>query len=470
MSSLFAILNVGANGLLANSYGTNVAAHNSSNVGTPGFTRRGATLEPIENPQGGGGARAGGSRRIMDSFVEARLLGARASAGEASARSSSLAILDQVLSEGVGSLGNTLDEFQNAIGDLATHPSEYAAREMVLSRGQSLINAFHMAADDLATARADANDHISLETAKVNDMLHKIAGLNVAITKAEVSGQEASDLRDQRDEIVRQLSDSLPVSTLEKPNGQVSVLLNGTSVLVTDDGRVHDLVASPDGPEGDVLVYVNGTARDNVTAKIMTGKMAGYIQARDGAITDAQSRLDELAYRLAYNYNQAHAAGAGLPPENASGVPFFANLASRAHAASLIELSEDIDGNPERIAAATDPDSPGDNRNALLMQQIASSALVDPDDSLVTDGVPTASGRLAELISFGGAAVGRAQDDEEHTAQAADQMNALRDQVSGVNIDEEMINLDKFQRAYQASLKVIQVADEMMSDLINLKR
>lgn len=462
--SLFGLLGIGAQGLSASSFGTNVASQNASNVATPGYARRSATLEPIAPPPlAGGGVRAVGARRIMDSFVERRMLGAAALLGEASARSRALASVDAVLSEGAGSVGDSMDAFWASLADLSARPGDGAARSVVLERAGSAALAFRNASAALESARAEIDDRVTDEVRLLQDELTEIGRLGAEISKAELGGQEASDLRDMRDQLVRQVAARVPVTRVDGADGKMSLLLQGGGALVSADGHVHALEAAPDPTTGDVHVYVvQAGARVDVTAKLDGGSIGGALAARDGTIEDARTALDQLAFDVATAVNGVHAAGFGL--DGVTGRNLFTPMASATGAAAAMSVSTDVLGNPDAIAAATDPLAvPGDNRNVLALQALQGTAFA-------AGATATPGDALSQLVGAAGAGIASALADEEAAQRSFDQITALREAVSGVSVDEEMIALTKFQRAYQASLRVIQLADEMLGELLELGR
>ena len=134
-------------------------------------------------------------------------------------------------------------------------------------------------------------------------------------------------------------------------------------------------------------------------------------------------------------------------------------------AAAAFAVSTDIAGDPDRLAAATDPTlAAGDNRNALSLAGLAE------DQSVALGGTATFQGALSSMIGDAGQSVRSAGLDASFAADFSNQLQALRDSVSGVSIDEEMISLAKYQRGYSASLRVVQTADQMLQELVNLKR
>lgn len=464
MSSLFGVLGVGANGLAASAFGTNVASQNASNVGTDGYSRRLAILEPLgPPPAGGAGAQAVGARRVLDALLDRRILGARAAAGAAGAGARTLEVLDAVLAEGIGSIGDAMDAIDTAIADLAAHPADRAARSVVLARADALAQAFSSAAESIDQARSDANQHVAHDVRTLNGKLHEIASLGVQISRAEIGGAEASDLRDRRDELVRQVSDLAPVTRIEDASGRITLLLGGSIPLVSPDGQVGELEAATDPATGDMRVFaVAAGARVDVTDRIDSGAIGGTIAARDGALASAVADLDQIAFDFATAWNAAHATGFGL--DGGTGRNLFEPPAAVSGAAAAMALSADVRGQPDFVAAAAEGTTlPGDNRGALALQALA-------DARFALGGAGTAADALSALIGSAGAALQSARADEEHATIAAAQLADLRESVSGVSLDEEMIALTRYQRAYQASLRVVQVADEMLGELMELGR
>jgi flagellar hook-associated protein 1 len=461
MSSLFGILGIGANGLNASSFGISVASHDASNVGTDGFSRRNAVLEPMGPPMAG--ARATGARRVTDVFLDRRILGARAAAGSATAQTRTLETLDMVLSEGAGNLGNAWDQLQSALSDLASHPNDRAARTVLLERAAAMARSFNDAASSLASARAEADQRITDEVRQVNGRLHQIADLGNQISRSELDGQEASDLRDRRDQLVREVADYVPVTSVEDSSGRISLLLNGSLPLVQPEGQVGELQAQVDPATGAVHVSkIASGARVDISAAIDGGSIGGTLAARDGALAQAATDLDRLAFDLGAAFNTAHAAGFGL--DGVGGRNLFDFGSTVSGAAAAMTVSADVAGQPDALAAASDPAAvPGDNRNALALVAVA-------DARIAAGGTLTAGESMEALIGSSGAALATARGNQEHERGALDQLAQLRESVSGVSLDDEMVALTRYQRAYQASLKVVQAADDMLSELMALGR
>lgn len=457
------VLNIGANGLQAAAHGQNVTGQNISNAATEGYTRRVTNLEPIPL-QAGGGVRANGSSRVQDQYLERRGLNAKAGDGEANARVQTLEVLDQTFSEGPGSLGAALDAFDAAMSDFSTNPSLRANRQAVLSKAEDLSRAFNTASNELGQARIDANGRIQDSVRQTNQKLDQIGSLSAQIVAARTVGNEAGDLEDRRDALIRDVASSVPVNVIYKDNGAITMQMAGQRTLVGEDSAVHHLEANLEPTSGDVRIYrqTNGVLED-VTSMITTGSIGGAIAARDGALTDARNALDQLATDVSNAYNTVHTAGYGLDGGTARNL-FTVPPAGVTGAAASFAVSTDVAGQPDFLAGAQDPlNLPGDNRNAIALLHVR-------DQNSALGGTATMQQSYQSLVADAGTALQSAKGQATQSGAVLSQIDNLRASASGVNTDEEMISLMKFQRAYQASLRVIETADQMLDDLMNLRR
>lgn len=461
--NLTSLLNIGANGLNAAAHGQNVTGQNISNATTPGYSRRITNLEAIPL-QEGGGVRANGSTRVQDQYLERRGLGAAAGDGEASAKVDTLSVLDTTFNDSDGSIGKALDAFDSALTDFATNPNDRANRGAVLSKADDLSRAFKQASNELTGARNDANGKITDSVRQVNSKIDEIGALSGQIVLAKANGNEPGDLMDKRDQLIRDVSSSVPVNVIYKDNGAVTMQMAGARSLVAEDGSVHHLVAQTEATSGDVRIYRQTSgALEDVTGLITTGSIGGTISARDGALQNARNQLDQLASDVATAYNTAHQQGFGLDG-NGSRNLFAAPPAGVSGAAANFAVSADVAGQPDNLAGATDPTSlPGDNRNAQNLLHVR-------DQNVANGGTSTLQKAYQSILADAGTAGQSAKTQASQASAVLSQVDELRQSASGVNSDEEMINLMKFQRAYQASLRVIDTADTMMDDLLNLRR
>jgi flagellar hook-associated protein 1 FlgK len=451
---------IGQNGLNAANFGSNIASQNISNAATPGYTRRIADFDANPLSQGGG-VIATGTTRVQDQFLEKRSLGASTYNGESQGRVQTLAVLDTVFAEGSGTVGDSLDQFDSALSDLAASPNSTAARQVVLGRADDLAQAFHRTSDALAGARSDTNARISDAVGQVNDKADEVGSLSAQIVQGKNGGQDVSELMDKRDQLIRDISNDIPVTVINDDSGAVTLMLSGARTLVGADSKVHHLTATTDATSGDVRVTrITSGVSEDITSFMTSGTIGGMISARDGALADARASLDQLASDVTSAYNAVQSVGVGL--DGNTGRNLFTPLATTAGAASDIGVSSDVVGHPEFLGAAQSATSlPSDNRNALALV-----AVRDTKASLA--GTSTIQDAFSSLVAAGGSATRSANDQADHASAALSQVDALRDSASGVSTDDEMISLMKFQRSYQASLRVIETADEMLSDLLNM--
>ncbi len=457
--SIFGILNTGRSGMMAHSYATSVTAQNASNAATPGYTRRMARLENVAPPEGG--VRARGSRRVIDPFINKRMMGAGSSAGYGHAKAQALGVLDVTFADSAGNIGEAIGAFEGSLVEFSAYPAEDGTRTAVLSRAETLTQTFRTAAQALDGARADTNQRIEVEVAQINRSIERIAELGAQISRAEVDGTEASDLRDLRDQELTELAERAPITVLEAEHGGINVSMGGVG-LVDEDHNAH-LLSSEANADGDTIVTtIQAGIQVDISDRFTGGSVGGLIDARDGGIADARNDLDALAFEFAAAYNTVHNAGFGL--DGASGRNLFDAGPTVDGAARRLTVSADVAGQPERLAGASAAaDIPGGADTALAMIDLSTTDIAE-------GGTATGIGAFSNLVARAGTTVRSATDGAESASAALSQLGALRDSVSGVSTDDEMVNLMELQRGYQATLKVVQTADEMLESLINLKR
>jgi flagellar hook-associated protein 1 FlgK len=155
---------------------------------------------------------------------------------------------------------------------------------------------------------------------------------------------------------------------------------------------------------------------------------------------------------------------------------FLVDVTDNTWVAGSIALSSDVDGLPENIAASTAPGESGNNENALAIQALQDATLLirkwtyqRGTDSLSQDQSGTMDEYYTIFVGDMGMLVEENNQNQSFNQTMIDQLNEIRDSMSGVNLDEETVNLIKYQHAFTAASKLVAVSDEMLQDLLNMK-
>ncbi|MDH5740944.1 MAG: flagellar hook-associated protein FlgK [Nitrospira sp.] len=329
---LNALLDVAKSALFTAQQALTVTGHNIGNVNTPGFSRQQVILteeRPVHgNPgQAGTGVKIAEIRRAVDVFLNRELSKSHEDLGQFTVARHELSRLESLFGDARGQgLSGKLNEFFKALQDATTTPSQTAPRSVVLSQASTVSSAFRQLNTSLVETRRAVDVQIGVTISEVNGLTGKIAEFNSQIKSAEVSGQNANDLRDQRDLAVNELATRVEVLTLDRPDGTVSVFTARGLVLV-DQETTRKLVGveSPDN-QGliDIGYDIGGPQPSVINDLISTGKLRGLLDVRDRTIPSVQRGIDALAGSFLTEVNQIHRVGYGL--DGSTGEDLFSGL------------------------------------------------------------------------------------------------------------------------------------------------
>jgi flagellar hook-associated protein 1 FlgK len=293
-------------------------------------------------------------------------------------------------------------------------------------------------------------------TGEVNNRLTSIAKADQSIIAARALGQDANDLIDTRDRLVRELADRIGARSVEAADGSLTIF--GAGTVLYEGSKAAQLSTSLD-TDGALRIQADreGNVID-ITRGIESGTMAGLRQARDFDIPGLLDSLDAYAKDVTDTINAVHVKGFAL--DGSSGRPLFTPAATAKGAAHAMSLDSSMDGHPELIgASSTATDLPGGNDIAVQLANLSRAPL---------PGGATTSERYASLAAKVGVLRAVSQSDEAMRTDTVATATALRESTSGVSTDEEMIHMQQFQRAFEASTRVLRTVDQLFDSLLQM--
>ncbi len=477
MLGLFGTLNMGARSLQTQQMGVEVAGHNLSNVNNPNYSRQRIDLETsIYIPIAGLGMEGTGAsvvaiRQIRDQILDDQItselsvsgslasqqralqyaqanLGQRidrqSSGPDAAATATSLAG-EFGLAEGISTLFNS---FQS----VSVNPRDTTERTVLLENAKALASKFSQTDSRLSKLKTTLNDSLTSDVSAANRLLSDVAKLNDRISDAEnrTSGT-ANDLRDQRQGKIEELAKLVKVNVTKDAQGVLSVAV-GSTTLVTGKNQLDSLQVY-DAGGGQMLVR---TATGGTPLTLTGGSLEGTITTRDGTLTTLQQDINTLASLMISEVNAVHVTGYSLT--GTTGANFFTGTD-----ASNITLNSALSGSPQLVQASSAAGVQGNNQVAVQLAQLA-------DKKNVSISGQTFGQYFSRTISGLGQALSNVNGQSETQSVVENMLTTQRDSLMGVSIDEEMTDLIRFQKAYQASARIITTIDEMLDTVLSLKR
>ncbi|MBI5682836.1 MAG: flagellar hook-associated protein FlgK, partial [Deltaproteobacteria bacterium] len=225
-------------------------------------------------------------------------------------------------SQGLG-MADVLNDFFDALHDVVNDGSSYSARTVLLGKAGTLTNRINDLDLRVRDEIENLESKINGEVQGINSLASRIAVLNGKIQEIEAGrSQEANDLRDERDSLIKELADKIDIAVLEDAQSQQMTILAAGGNLLVAGGSTSSLSVSPD--TGNNNYYDVMLGNHNITNNISSGKLKGLIEARDSHFQDALTRLDILSASITKEFNALHSAGYGL--DSSTGNNFFTAL------------------------------------------------------------------------------------------------------------------------------------------------
>ncbi|MEZ4424741.1 MAG: flagellar hook-associated protein FlgK [Gemmatimonadota bacterium] len=452
------LLSVARSGLLASQRSVEVASNNIANANTPGYSRQRADLvtgQPVQlaTIQLGTGVRVLDVDRVRDGLLDIAYRDATSVGSGHGQRLFVLEGIEAALAEpGTNGLGASLDRFWSSWNDLANDPTSTAARLAVRVAGQDVSSTFQRLSGSIDEARGSATLRLNGMVDELNQLTAQIGDLNTRILAAESSGGTAAVLRDSLDNAIDRIATISGVQVVQRSDGTAAVHLNGSALV--DGGVARALSVTSGPPLG--LALPGGTP---VTPPA-SGALGSLLHAVNVELPGLQADLDAMAAAVVSAVNTVHQTGTN--PNGNTGVDFFdpAGVTART-----IGLSAAVLGDVQEIAAGT-PDGTGlyqagQNDVALALAAVRDQAQAGLGGISVTEA-------YGNYVSDIGARVASTRTGQAAQESLQLQADIRRSEVSGVSLDEEMVDLVRFQAAYQASARMVTVADEMIGTLLQM--
>jgi len=465
--NLLALLSSTASSLQAQQTVVAVSGDNIDNASTPGYVQQQANLEEVGpgvvvgNSTVGDGAEVASITRTTDSFVEAQMPAAFSAASSSSAEAQALEGVTVLDTSSSNDLASALGNFYSSMEAVTQDAGNTSLRQAAIASAQTLATSFNNTSQAIESARSGIDSQIAGQVTQVNELAAQVAQLNGQIATTEASGGNANSLLDSRQTALDTLAQLAGATTVSAQNGEVSVVLGGGLALVS--GNVAGaLTATADASNGGHLAVgielPGSSSSSSLSQGALGGSIGGEIAARDQVLGTSLASLDQLAYDFANSVNAVHEAGYGL--DGVTGRPLFDVGATASGASGSIAVDPAVANDPSALAAsASAAGVPGDGSQL--------QALVDTENQGLTGGL-TATQTLASITTAFGSAASQAQAVSSQDAGMLTNLQTTRASAEGVSIDEQLINLQQAQRAYEAVSRVIQTTSNLLDNLLQL--
>lgn len=446
------MLAIGASGLRAYQVALNTVSENIANAGTAGYTRRTTNIKEVASIGGisaqaigsGEGAAVIGVQRAGDMFKMAEVLSSGSDLGKTA---TSVNWLDRIQSSLNGSVLNTrLATFFTSATTLAGDPTSTAARSSMLEAASGVASAFSETGASLDRVAADLDTTTRDTVSSLNSLAATLARINQGLGRAAPGSAGNAALMDQRDQTLEAMSALTDMHVTYDNAGRASVNVGGSGGPLLVDGNYNATVGYSRNAAGTMSFSVLAGVNQQVMSPT-GGALAGII---DGAqrIADARGQLQAIATKFVGAVNSVQAQGRDL--DNNAGADMFSIDPNAGTAQVSMALTD-----PRGIAAAAVGGGQRDNTNLASFAAIRTAG---DFENKVVDMTTTNASALAQR---------KAVQDAQQTIR--DNAVSSRDALSGVDLDTEAVDLMRFQQAYAATSRVIQVARDTIQSIIDIR-
>ena len=476
----YSSLEIGKRSLIASKIALDLTSNNIANVNTDGYSRRIASTseaEPLATGNGfiGTGVLIDKIKNYREDFFDKEI---RATDSRKSGFDKDTEILQRVqaiLAEPSDlGMNELVSNFLNQFEDLSLKPEDISLRQNVLMIAQRLVDRSHEIAQQFTDLKEELVNTAQTNIDKANGLIKDIATLNNEIQKAySYDKAGAQSYIDERENKLEELAKIVKVTRTDGNYGSINVFLNGNNIItgsVFSPLKLREKINQISGESSLQLFKINGDNSESLV-NVDGGELASIFKHYNTTLNEKSKKSDSSLARnfndflnaLVNKINNFTNKGYDLnsQPSTPLGTNFFEPNANGV-SASTIELSNDVKDKPKNIPLSSKPNEPG---NSEIARNIARIAV---DKNFLNNMTP--SEYYTSIIGALGQMSKTAKDSFATSSTVAEQLSNQRESIIGVNLDEEAINLIKFQKSFEASSRIISTTNSILTTLVNLGR
>jgi len=401
----------------------------------------------------GDGVRVSGVNRLTDELLNVRSRREHGTQAYLDVRQTSLEKIESGVGEpGDAGVSAALAELRSSFSDLANTPNGQAARAAVLTGASGVVDALRAQQKNVLAEAEDQSFRLVGDVSEVNTLAEDLASANASIAAGTLGGTDVGVLLDKRDQLTLRLSELTGSQATVRADGGADVTVNGVA-LVTGNRAATLTIASgtnPDGtPDGNPVTFaVTDGAGTTTVAGGAGGELGGVADLLNTTLPAYLDGLTQIATSLATAVNALHTAG--YDQRGDAGTPLFSYDPADVLGTLTVAITD-----PALVAASSVPGNGSGTGNAGTGTAEALAAM------------PGVEGAYQRLVTGLGVQVNQAQRQSTNQQAVTGQVDSAREQLSGVNLDEEMVNMLAAQRAYESASRVMTTLDSVLDTLIN---
>ena len=483
MAGIFNTLNTASKGMNAQQTALHTTGHNISNANTEGFSRQRVDMKADLSYTLGGvgqlgtGVKMTGVSRMVDDYVSRQIRQETSSMSQFGTKSETLGQLEIIYNEPSDTgLNFNMAEMFESWQELAKNPESLSSKTIVVEKSNTFADTYNHILSQMESLQEETDLMIDKQVRDLNATLDNINSLNKQIFNIAIKGHTPNDLLDQRDLLLQNMSEitDFKADFENDKYGRVSISLNGAEpnqsvvvleydsaepmkIAIKNDGKI--VAKEPDIVDGNPVIDGEGnpTYADMVLS-LEKGAIKGYMDAKTEILDVQIADLKKFGEKVAEEFNSAHKKDMTATGEE--------NLTNAINIFEFegdkLSVNKDIIANNNLILA-------GENYSSAVGDGSRASLIANLRDKVVNIGgeKSTMENKYNSMITKLGISKQHADNMVSNQDVLLGQLQMRRESTSGVSIDEEVTNMVKYQKAFEANARVIATLTEMLDVLIN---
>ena len=451
--------------------GAEVSGNNLANASNPIYARQRIKIDsavtiPTEKGPQGSGAAVARLEQIRDKVLDAAVIYENSITGYHEGKLGYLQQAENALGQtvdnqtidaggayGTYGLSEGMTELFSSFQSLSVSPTSISERQTVISNAKKISSKLRTVDERLSRLRTAINEEVKDTIDQVNNKIKEVAYVAISIGNIEVVEGSANEVRDSLQYAMEQLSKYAEIKTTYNENGELTLSINDRE-MITDNVMTNGIKAEADD---NGMYYMVDVSKGNAVNPT-TGHIKGMIDVRDQSVKDLREDIDAMASQLITEVNALHQTGYDLDGVNDNSSGFFGGTGAKD-----IKVNETIADNPRKLQGSSSADETSNNDILRSIADLGSRAITGLNSVSFSEYYSNTLSRFGHDV-----ALTTSQLNDQKTVEKL--LIRQRESIMGVSIDEEVANLVVYQRAFQASAKLLTTMDGLMQDVLNMTR